>query len=104
MVILVNVICTVCPQSVTRGARKKIVQSICRLVKRPETLLDIEQVRTSILPHPLLVYFILQYSFHSVCIHVCSHLHIYGMVLSNTYAHFLMSKYTVCSSEFDEFV
>lgn len=31
-------------QHVTQGARKKIVLSICRLVKRPETLLEIEQV------------------------------------------------------------
>ena len=31
-------------QNVTQGARKKIMLSICRLNKRPETLLEIEQV------------------------------------------------------------
>lgn len=32
----------------TQGARRKIIQSICRLVKRPETLLEIEKVRTDV--------------------------------------------------------
>ena len=40
----------------TQGARKKIILSICRLAKRPETLLEIEQVRHILLCTVLHVY------------------------------------------------
>ena len=36
-----------CPQEVTKGARTKIILSIRKLARRPETLVEIEQVSAS---------------------------------------------------------
>jgi hypothetical protein len=40
------------PQNVTKGARTKIILSIRKLARRPETLQEIEQVKSTILTKP----------------------------------------------------